>query len=126
MILAFLRRFRQFRDLEQLADELRAAAEARRELQGEVRTLREELYEQREVARVAAESERQCYRMLVNFEFQMRHGIAPFPDAPKLPEKLARHDDGGGIQMPYTNARSLQADIAEKNRAEINKAFGVQ
>lgn len=125
MIRAFLRLFRQFREAEALNGELRAAADARMELQGEVRTLREQLDRQREVLDEAIRSERECYQMLINFEFQIRHGVAPFPGAAKLPEKMARHDNGGPVEASYLNIRAVQASVGEKNRLEIEEALGI-
>ena len=126
MIPAFLRLFRLFREAEALNVELRVAADARMELQGEVRTLREQLDRNRELLDEALHSERECYQMLINFEFQIRHGVAPFPRAPRLPEKMARHDNGGPVDSAYTNMRSVQAAVAQENRAEIEEALGVK
>jgi hypothetical protein len=117
-MLRFFKTFVQCRELEQ---SLREASDARFELQGEVRALRGEVERMKEDLSASQKHERDAYQMLVNVDYQLKYGFAPFPDAPKLPEKLETHDTGGPVDSGYVPGRMLVEQGLAASREDFNK-----
>lgn len=120
---------RAFSGKRQLREDLAEASSSRLELQGQIHELRSEVERWREEAAEARKNERTVYRLLVNVEMQLKFGIAPFPDAPKLPEHLVSHDTGGPVDSGYIHGRQLRdaglVEAQEEFRAYMDKATGV-
>lgn len=122
-MIAFLRWFPAFRQIER---QLHETSIAREGLQGEVHALRGEVERLREDLSKSHETERKAYQMLINVDFQMRYGIAPYLDAPKLPEGRAPASDEQILDTGYVNmSRVVDAARAEEREKLKKEVLGV-
>lgn len=110
-----------FPGIRQLRDDLAEAAGSRLELQGQIHELRSEVERWREEAADARQNERTAYQMLVNIEMQLKYGIAPYPQAPKLPERLVSRDAGGPVDSGYILGKQLRDAGTAEARAEFEE-----
>ena len=108
--------------LERRLDEVSLSREA---LQAEVRALRGEIERLREDTRAAQEAERTAYQMLVNVDFQLKYGFAPFPGSPKLPDMKVPRDDGAVLDAGYVNMRRVVESEAQKEREKLAQELGL-
>ena len=123
-MIAFLRWFPAYRQVER---QLHETSIAREGLQGEVRALRGEVERLREDLQAAHESERTAYRMLINVDYQLRYGFAPYPDAPKLPEGRMPSSNEPILHTEYVNmSRVVDAARAEEREKFRREVLGVQ
>ncbi len=94
----------------QLFPKFREASDARLEMQGQNHTLRGEVENLREEVRKARDAERTAYQMLINVDYQLRFGFAPFVDAPRMPEHKVQHDNGGAMDPGMISGQDLMRD----------------
>jgi hypothetical protein len=107
-----------------MAVALRETSDARLEIQGENRALKAEVGRLQDEVREARDSERKAYQMLVNVDFQLKYGFAPYPDAPKLPEFKVRNDQSGPVESNVANGRDLVNEAKLEARKEIEEYLG--
>jgi len=89
---------------------LRKASDARLEIQGQNIALRGEVENLREEVRKARDAERTAYQMLINVDYQLKFGMVPYPDAPKLPEHKVQQDNGGVLDPGIITGQELMRD----------------
>lgn len=102
-----------------LARGLQESSDARLELQGENRALKAEVERLQEEVRESRNDERAAYQMLINVDFQLKYGFAPYPGSPKLPEYKVSKGNGGPVDSGVANGRDLVNEATAEAREEI-------
>ena len=103
-MIAFLRLFPQFRELQQ---ELLEAGNARiiaEERLAQAVAERDRVWE---LAQAALANERLATRMVANYAVQSKYGVIPFPDAPSLPRDLAESVPATPQPSPFIRGEEI-------------------
>lgn len=98
----------------ELERELVQEREARLLLEGQLTATRSQLDWLREQVVEAQRNERTLYQTGVNAQFQTKYGIAPFPDAPKIPDSLTGFEMPTQIEPDYVDMRARQQQLTSE------------
>lgn len=87
---------------------------------GRARALEEELAVLRRQLVEALANERKAYQMQVNIAMQQRYGLAPYPEAPKLPDQFEEK-----VQVPTPIGTNFvhASTIAQQKTREFKELF---
>lgn len=77
--------------------------------------------------REALAGERTAYQLTINIDHQRLYGLAPYPDAPKLPEsRVPQQQEGGGVggrmtpsQAVHNASRQFVKDFTAKVKSDL-------
>lgn len=119
----FIDAFRS-RRIAQLERDLKEQRDRNLLLEGQIMVYRSQGERDRELADTAIANERTAYQSAFNVDFQRKHGVVPFPEAPHIP--LDRGPIKHGPVEAYARASDIQGELTAKFKEEMRTRYGGQ
>lgn len=69
----------------------------------------------------AQQAERNALQMTINFSMQRQYGVAPYPEAPKLPDRLTTIQDATPIESDVVRPEIAQRRQIDKFREQFSE-----